>query len=589
MSEARRRRWLEGAAIAALVLAVYLPTLGYGFVWDDHEQVVDNPHLRSWSSLPSFWQQDVLALTRAGEQRSNYYRPLFFTAYLVLYQLFGPAAWAWHAVAVALHLAASLAALAFLRRLRLGEEVGFLGALLFAVHPAHGESVAWVATAFNDPPASALMLVGLVAHTKWLAARATDLGTRSGGATGGWPWLAAGAGCYAAALGFKEAALSMLALVPLTEHWLDRGRPLARRLAGVAPYLGVTAVYFVARKLVLTHAIGVFPGPGWGEVLPTLPRLGVEYLCFLVWPWGLAPSYPLRFVEGWGSAAAWGSVLVLAAVAAGIALAARRARVMVFGALWCLFCVAPAVNVRSFRPSYLVHQRYLYLAALGLSLILAWLLVEKVRRPRLRWGLAAALLVVWSASNLYHDRFWASDEALWQRVTEVDPGNPAAFDWLGARAMAEGRLDEAEALFQRSIAADPASPLGYRNLAVLLHARRREPARALPFYEQALAAFGGRAGLPEEAARTRVNYGACLAELGRGEEALAVFLTAAESPPFPAEAARNAAVLLRAAGRIEEARQVLRAAAARHPADPDLGRMLDDLERPRSATPPATR
>lgn len=571
MSEARARRWLEVAAIAALVVAVYAPTLGYGFVWDDHEQVLDNPHLKSWSSFPSFFQRDVLALTRAGEQRSNYYRPLFFVCYLVLYQLFGASALAWHAVAVALHLAATLAAWAFLRRLRLGEDVALLGALLFAVHPAHGESVAWVATAFNDPPASALMLLGLIAHVKWL--EATAAGGRGG------RWLAAGAGCYAAALGFKEAALAMLALVPLTEHFLDRARPLARRLAGLAPYVGVTVAYFAVRKLVLTTLIGVFQGPGWSEVLPTLPRLGLAYIEFLLWPLGLAPSYPLRWVEGWGSVAAWGSTLVLLAVAAGVLLAARRAPVVGYGALWCLVCLAPAFNVRGFRPAYLAHQRYLYLAALGLCLIVAWLLVEKVPRPRLRYGLAAALLAVWAASNLYHDRFWASDVALWQRVGEVDPGNSAAFDWLGGRAMSEGRLDEAEALFGRSIAADPSSPLGYRNLAVLLHARRRQPARALPLYEQALSAFAGRAGYTEEAAQTRVNHGACLAELGRTQEALATFLAAAESPPYPAEAARNAAVLLRAAGRLGDAERVLRSGATRHPEDAGLARMLADLER----------
>ncbi len=564
MSESRRRLWLEVAAIAVLVLAVYAPTLAHGFVWDDHEQVVNNPNLRSWSSLPSFWQRDVLSLTRAEDQRSNYYRPLFFTFYLLLYQLFGPSAVVWHAVAVALHLAACLAALAFLRRLRLGDEVALLGALLFAVHPAHGESVAWVATAFNDPPASALMLLALVAHIRWLEG-------------GGRRCLAAGALLFLLSLGFKEAALSLLALVPLTEHWLAPQRPLARRVRGLLPYLGVTVVYFAARKLVLTSLLGVYPGPSWAEVLPTLPRLGLEYLRFLFWPLHLSPSYPVRYVEGWGSAAAWGSVLVWVVVLATVALAARRARVVGFGALWCLFCLAPAGNVRGFRPTYLVHQRYLYLAVLGLCLVAAWLLVEKVRARRLRWGLAAGLLAVWAASNLYHDRFWASDVALWQRVAAVDPGNPAAFDWLAAHALEEGRIDEAQALLEGSIAADPLAPFGYHGLAVLFHTRHRDAARALPYYEQALAAFAGRPGYVQEKALTRVNYGSCLAEVGRGDEALAVFLATAEAPPYPADAARNAAVLLRGAGRIEEAREVLRRAVSRHPSHSHLQRMLADL------------
>jgi hypothetical protein len=68
--------------LVAVTLAVYAPSLGHGFVWDDHEQVVDNQRLRSWSSFPDFWREDVLALSRPGEGRSNYYRPPFYGQYL---------------------------------------------------------------------------------------------------------------------------------------------------------------------------------------------------------------------------------------------------------------------------------------------------------------------------------------------------------------------------------------------------------------------------------------------------------------------------------------------------------------------------
>jgi hypothetical protein len=78
----RTTRWTV-AGLVALVVAVYAPTLRYGFVWDDHEQVVDNPHIRDWSSLPELFRHDVLQLSRGGEARSNYYRPLFWVQYLV--------------------------------------------------------------------------------------------------------------------------------------------------------------------------------------------------------------------------------------------------------------------------------------------------------------------------------------------------------------------------------------------------------------------------------------------------------------------------------------------------------------------------
>jgi tetratricopeptide (TPR) repeat protein len=169
---------------------------------------------------------------------------------------------------------------------------------------------------------------------------------------------------------------------------------------------------------------------------------------------------------------------------------------------------------------------------------------------------------VWAASTLAHHRYWADDEALWRRVAAVDPANPASFDWLGARALDEGRVEDAEALFRRAIDADPESPWGWRNLALLVHTRRHRPAEALPLYERALAAFEARGGAdPEAVSRVRVSRAVCLAETGRRGEALDRLLEIAEAPPYPAEAARNAAVLLAGTGGREAVAVVLERAA----------------------------
>ena len=622
--------------LVLLVVAVYAPTLSHGFVWDDQEQIVNNPHLRRAETFVELWRQDVLSLSRGDGNRSNYYRPLFYLQYMVYFRLFGLNAGAWHALAILHHLLATLAVVVLLRRLGWGLEMAVAAAALFAVHPAHGESVSWVAAAFNDPPAATCLLLGLAAHVAW----------RQRGGAG---LLALGVLGYGLALGLKESALSMLLLVPLVEvfmqprprwlrgaarylplalpfgaclacelavtrlgalgrwwlehpalalglqlgvvlvpaawlyRWWDRRHPPAegwRTFTGYAPYLVVTLGYLYLRKVTILTALGVYAGtPGWSEVLPTLPVLGAVYLRLLLWPWGLSPSYPTRFAEGWSDPVVLASLALLAVVAAAVAWWGRRRPVVIFGALWLLACLAPAFNVRSFRATYLVHQRYLYLGCLGLCLIVVWTLWTQVAVRRRRWLLCGALLVVWAASNLYHNRFWASDTALWTRVAEVDPHNPAAFDWLGAQALEQGRLDEAEALFQGALGADPESPFGYRNLALLWHLRRHQPAAALPFYDRAIELFRQ---LPEHRQLylgTRLNRGACLAELGRRQEALEVFLELAEQPPQLSEAARNAAVLLRQGGDPEAAAGVLRRALARHPEDGQLRAMLADLER----------
>jgi tetratricopeptide (TPR) repeat protein len=613
------RRRTAGAllVLVAVTLAVYAPTLGHGFVWDDHEQVVDNQRLRTWSSFPDFWREDVLALSRPGEGRSNYYRPLFYTQYLVYYQLFGANPLGWHALAILHHLAACLAAWLLVLRLGFAREVGFWTALLFSVHPAHGESVAWVAAAFNDPPAATLILLGLAAWAGW---------RRRGGAGS----LALAALAYAAALLLKESALAMLALVPLVDWFLARGGEegggdaadppdlaprltARRRLAGYLPFAVVTLLYFLLRTATIGTALGVYQGgPTLDEVVPTYPLLALFYLRLLLGPWGLAPSYPLRYLDGWADPAAWGSLLALAALAAAGWWWTRRRPVLRFAGLWVAASVWPVFNTRSFRPTYLAHQRYLYLAVLGLALGIAWgawaaagawatrrragaaalrpATPVRRRAAPAAWaarGSLAAVVVVWGASAAYHDRFWASDEALWRRITAVDPGNAAGFDWLGARAIEAGDLDRAEALFRRSIAADPGAPLGWRNLAVLFHTRRDRPDLALPLYERALAAFvARRSPLARDYVECRLNHGAALAAVGREDEALAVFLAVAAAPPHPPDAARNAAVLLARRGEFGRATEALAAGLRHHPGEAHLLAMLGDLER-RAARAPA--
>ena len=563
------RALVAAVSLVLLAAAVFAPTIRHEFVWDDHEQVVNNKHLRSWGNFGEFWRKDILALSREGQDvHSNYYRPLFYTQLLAYYQMFGLDARAWHALAIAHQALAALAAFLLLSEIGLSLWVAWAAAALFVVHPAHGESASWIAAAFNDPPAATLLLLGLTAHARWL---------RSGRVA----HVALGSAAYAAALLLKESALSMLLLVPLLDAFVREGQPRGRpgRLAGLAPYLAVTLAYFAVRKAAIGTAFGVYHGAlSLDEILPTLPLLALFYVRLLVWPFGLSPSYPLRAVPDWSHPAAWGSLLALAALVVATAALVRGRPVPRFSALWVACSIWPVFNIRSFRPTYLAHQRYLYLAALGLCLAIAWGLARGVRGARTRALALGALLAVWSASNLVYDRYWATDVALWTRVAEVDPKNPAAFDWLGAQAMKAGRNDDAERLFRLSIAADPDSPFGYKNLATLLHTRRRLPEEALPLYERAIA--GLRARLPaqsDQLADALRNYGVCLSEIGRLDDAIAATMEAVDTPPYPRDAAINAAVLFLQAGRPARAKEVLRAALARRPGDPEIILRLGEL------------
>jgi protein O-mannosyl-transferase len=133
------KRW-EIAKVAAIVLAAvlpYLPALRGGFVWDDEPLITANPLLRTPSGLAEIW---------AGSRTADYF-PLTSTVFWIEHHLFGDNAAGYHALNILLQAANALLLWRVLRRLQIPG--AFLAALIFAIHPIHAESVAWISELKN--------------------------------------------------------------------------------------------------------------------------------------------------------------------------------------------------------------------------------------------------------------------------------------------------------------------------------------------------------------------------------------------------------------------------------------------------------
>ncbi|HQR68590.1 MAG TPA: O-GlcNAc transferase, partial [Thermoanaerobaculia bacterium] len=128
-----RHRVALGILLGLLVLAVYLPALDGGFLWDDDAYVSENQNLRDLQGLKRIWLEP---------RSSPQYYPMVFTGFWIERQLFGAGPLPGHLVNVALHVLNALLLWAVLRRL--GVAAAFVAALVFAVHPVALESVAWI-------------------------------------------------------------------------------------------------------------------------------------------------------------------------------------------------------------------------------------------------------------------------------------------------------------------------------------------------------------------------------------------------------------------------------------------------------------
>ena len=139
----------NGDPLAVLFLVLlaalpYLNTLTNAFVYDDRQQVLENPYIHSFRYLGRIFGSTVWTFEGA-QGATNYYRPLMTFAYLLAYKAFGLIPFGFHLMNLALHIAVVLLVFAVAERLFRDRLLSLVAAGLFALHPIHTESVAWIA------------------------------------------------------------------------------------------------------------------------------------------------------------------------------------------------------------------------------------------------------------------------------------------------------------------------------------------------------------------------------------------------------------------------------------------------------------
>ena len=344
----RRDAALAVLGLAGLVVTVYLPALSGGFVWDD-VAFSEEPVIHRWSGLWSIW------LSPADVRNEGHYWPLVYTTFWLEHKLWGLAPLGYHLVNVVLHLANTV--LLWRLLLALAAPGAFAVAAVFAVHPLHVESVAWIIE--RKDLLSALCYLGAV-----LAWVRFDKTRRPGPY-----WLALG--LFTAGLLSKSIVVTLPAAL-LIWHWWERGRVTGRDVLRLAPFfvagLGVTAAdlaYYTSRE---SLALGY----SMAERVLIAARALWFYAGKLVWPADLAGIYPLWEVRA-GDLLGWTYV----AAAAGLAgllwlLRGRLGRGPPAGAAFFALTLSPVLGFvdYGYMQFSLVADRFQYLAGIGVIAVL---------------------------------------------------------------------------------------------------------------------------------------------------------------------------------------------------------------------------
>jgi tetratricopeptide (TPR) repeat protein len=371
--------------------------------------------------------------------------------------------------------------------------VALAGGALFAVHPVHVESVAFVSG--RTDLLAAVFSMGAV--LLWLRARSAEQRNR------GWS-VAAGGALYLLACLSKEVAFVLpavlvawdLLLPSASERWRTRDR--FTWLAGFAAALGAVLVLRVAVAGVPSAGgIAGIAGPTpLAQRLALLPSVLLFSLRLLVFPWPLTPYYvPDQVRVGAATVVAAGLLLAVWALLAG----RRWKRAGALSAAWALFFLLPTLPLAE-RGGALVAERFLYLPSAGLSiLVVAWCGREMPFRRSVGalFGLATAVV---AAVTVGESAIWRDEGTLFSAITRRSP--TWADGWVGLAHVREqqGRLDEAATLLNEAFRLDPAHEGAHMKLGMVRGRQGR--------FDQALTAF-------QRALELRPDYPDALVNLGQ--------------------------------------------------------------------------
>jgi tetratricopeptide (TPR) repeat protein len=354
-------QWWLLAGLCLVAFLAYAQSLSFGFVYDDETQVLRNPWIRDWSQVGKFFFTDVWRF--ATEERSNYYRPFHMLVHAAGYTLSGLKPYGYHLINVLLHCANTLLLVLFGYRLTRNKPASVAGGFLFALHPVHAESVAWIAGVTD--PLCAVFYFGV------LYLYLNDDPSESRKTTFLMSLL------FMGALFSKEMAFTL----PLVIVWLDLclGRKLQwRRYSVLVVTFGIYAVLRV-------HALSYFQieqvtiNLGLGDRLLSSTTLMGQYLAKTFVPFGIVAFHVFHPTTNVLDPRFIFSLSVILAFAFG-AWACRKDRRIPFLFGFIPIALIPVMNLNGVGENVFA-DRYLYIPSLG-SCLLIPLLVQKILQWR---------------------------------------------------------------------------------------------------------------------------------------------------------------------------------------------------------------
>ena len=513
--------WIA-AGLILITFFVYAQVRTHSFVnYDDPRYVAENSHVRDGLT----WDGVVWAFTSADDAN---WIPLTRISHMVDCQLFGLESGMHHLVSVALHgLSAVFLFLLLVRMTGALWRSAFVGAV-FALHPLHVESVAWIAER-KDVLCGLFWILAIWAYVRYVERPA--------------------AGRYALVIFLfccgllsKPMIVTLPVMLLLLDFWplkrMNRSAIL-EKIPLFALSAAVSAITYMAQ-----HRGGALIAIDQAPVALRIENALVQYWVYIFqffWPAKLAVFYPYP-----ASFPSWEVAIAGLGLAAATALALvefSRRPYLTVGWLWYIITLLPVIGLVQVGLQARA-DRYTYIPIIGISIMLAWGITgvaesllrfdrSRDQRERSLPGTIACMLALaaWSAVTWLQIGYWRDSISLFQHAIAVTDRNYVAYNNLGAAQWDDGRSADAIPNFQAALQIKPRYPDALSNLGQAL-LNQGHALEALPYLSEAVQ-------LEPRRMDAHFNLGRVYGMLGRTGDAIAQFTEVIREKPDDAEAHFN--------------------------------------------------
>ena len=575
-------------ALAVVTIAVYWQVGGLDFThYDDHDYVVENSIVRGGLTAPGIrW-----ALTTA---HFSYPHPLTWLSHMLDCELFGLNAGAHHVTNLLFHVANTLLLFAVFLRMTgrrlagvpahavaaetsdiagstasIGVSATQAGALwrsafvaaLFALHPLHVESVAWIAER-KDVLSTLFWLLTMWAYVRYVEKPSLVR-------------YCLALLCFALGLTAKPMVVTLPCVLLLMDFWplrrierftLPDSRPTILRLIGEKiPFFALAGIACLITVVLVRNAGRIAPVQSipWSLRFENIPISYVRYLLKMVWPDQLAVLYPLPdHWPVWQVAASSLAVITVSVVAL---VQARRRPYLLFGWLWYLGTLVPTIGLIPVGWQS-IADRYTYIPLIGVFVAITWGVADCLpawaRRKAVAGMAAAVILAACAAKTWRQTQHWQNTRTLFANAVTATKDNAIAhYNW-GWALLREGDAPGSEEQFRAALRINPQSDNAHNNLgrALCLQGRLAE---AVEHYREAVRVNPGLAP-------GHFNLGVALKSLGQDDEAISHLTETARLAPDHAETYVELGALLVKQGRVRDAMDSYRRALRYNPDSPIL-------------------